>query len=1000
MRQLCLMRRCCAPLLTLFVPAALAGAETPIVDWRLVDAAKVVAEGSVLSRPGFADGAWTPATVPGTVLTSLVRAGVYPEPLYGLNNLAIPESLCRTAYWYRAEFNAPKGGRTWMRFDGVNYVGEVWVEGHRVGAVRGAFARGLFDVTPWMRPGARAAVAVKVLPPNHPGTPHEQSLAGGTGRNGGDTGADGVTFASTVGWDWIPGIRDRDMGLWQGVALRSTGPVTLHDPFVRASLPLPRLDSAHLALSVGLTNDTGAAERGFLEGRIDGTRLAFRREVALAPHEKKSVEEAMAMDRPRLWWPNGYGAPNLYRLKLRFVQGRSTSDEAETTFGVRQMAYFRGGSKDMTIQVNGVPVMCRGGNWGIDEAMKRSPASRLDAQLRLHRDANCNMVRNWVGQSTQEDFYAACDKYGILVWDDFWLANPSDGPVPVDNALFLDNAREKILRYRNHPSIAVWCGRNEGMPPAEIEAGLQTLTKELDGTRFYQPHSSNLNGVSGGGPYGQVPFSRYFTVGNAMHTEVGAPSIPTLESIQGMMPAKDWWPINDDWAYHDLTRGAQGGDRYTVALSKRYGRVAGFKDFVRKGAMLTYETYRATFEGRNARLFAPASGTLLWMSNPAQPSFVWQLYHHDLDPTAAMFGTKAANEPVHVQMTPDGRVQVVNTTPNVLYARLGIDRFGRGGETIPSVGTGSEPTIAFGASGVTPFPATPEASPLTRLRLFDERGKVVSENVYWSEDAAFLDSLPKISLEGRATRTRRGLAVTLRNTSRTVALMTHLSLRDKDGKRVLPAFYSDNYVHVFPGESRTLVVEGEGGTQVYVDGYNLSGVRGPGLVYNEAARPEPPLPPSPPHVPLAGTILSIDAGGPDVAGPWNPDDEFASGGNNETQPGTVTGSDLSQSVLQTERWGETTYTIPVPAGAYTVRLVFAETSQPRLGGRRFNVEIGRRRVLEEFDVFAEAGGANRALVKEFKGVAPDRNGNLVVAFRKGSANEPEIRALQILPAIP
>ena len=998
MRQLCLMRRRLAPFIALFVPVALAGAETPLSNWRLVDATKVGAEGAALSLPGFPDASWTPAVVPGTVLTSLVRAGVYPEPLFGLNNLSIPESLSRRSYWYRAEFDVPKGNRrTWMRFDGVNYMAEVWVEGHPVGTVRGAFARGLFDITPWVRPGNRAAVAVKVLPPNHPGTPLEQTLAAGTGRNGGDTGADGVTFASTVGWDWIPGIRDRDMGLWQGVALVSTGPVTIHDPYVRTTLPLPRLDSARLAVTARLTNDTDAPQRGVLEGRVDGTRLAFRREVALAPHESKGVEETLAMDKPKLWWPNGYGTPNLYRLKLRFVQGRSASDESQTAFGVRQMAYFRGDSKDMTLQVNGVPVMARGGNWGIDEAMKRSPVARLDAQVRLHHDANCNFIRNWVGQSTQEDFYAACDKYGMMIWDDFWLANPVDGPVPVDNDLFLANAREKILRYRNHPSIAVWCGRNEGMPPPVIEAGLEALTKDLDGTRFYQPHSSSLNGVSGGGPYGQVPFSRYFTLGSAMHTEVGAPSIPTLESIKGMMPEKDWWPINDDWAYHDLLRGAQGGDRYMAALSKRYGKVAGFKDFARKGAMLTYETYRAIFEGRNARLFAPASGTLLWMSNPAQPSFVWQLYHHDLDPTSAMFGTKKANEPVHIQITPEGTVQVVNTTPMPVRGKVVISVFDeRGIATSPP--TEPDASSVYAASS-TKTDLSFAKGPIVRVRLVDGT-KLISENVYWSDDAAFLDLLPKVSLQGSAHRTKRGMTVTLRNPSKTVALMTHLSLRRADGARVLPAFYSDNFVSVFPGESKTITIEGEGGTQVSVDGYNVDGVKGQGLRLNEDARPEPPLPPSPPHVPLPGTILSIDAGGPDVAGPWNADDEFASGGTSEIQSGMVTGSDLPQNVLQSERWGEMSYTIPVPAGAYTVRLVFAEGSQPRAGARRFNVDLGRRRVLEEFDVFAEAGGANRAVVKEFRDVAPDRGGNIVISLRKGTANEPEIRAIQILPGTP
>lgn len=846
-------RRLFVSLLAAF--AACAAAETPVGGWRLADVADVSDDGAALSRPGYAALEWIPAVVPGTVLTSLVKAGRYPEPLFGLNNLQIPESLCRTSYWYRTEVDVPKanaGRRTWLRFDGVNYMGEVWVNGHRVGDVRGAFARGLFDVSPWVAPGKRAAIAVKIMPPNHPGTPHEQTLAGGTGRNGGDTGADGVTFASTVGWDWIPAIRDRDMGLWQGVAMFSTGDVTIHDPRVETLLPLPNTDTAVVSTETTLRNESSAPVSGVLEARIEGTRLTARRAVTLGPHETKNVGIAWSMNHPRLWWPNGYGKPELYRLKLRFVQGRSTSDAQETSFGVRQFGYFRPGSDKMTIHVNGVPIMCRGGNWGIDEAMKRSPVARIDAQVRLHRDANCNMIRNWVGQSTQEDFYAACDKYGILVWDDFWLANPSDGPPPVDEALFLANAREKILRYRNHPSIAVWCGRNEGMPPPALEAGLERLTSKLDGTRFYQAHSSATHGVSGGGPYGQVPFARYFSVGDGMHTEVGAPSIPTLESIQGMMPQTDGWPINDDWAYHDFTRGAQGGDRYMNELSQRYGPVAGLKDFVRKGAMLGYETYRAIFEGRNARLFAPASGTLLWMSNPAQPSFVWQLYHHDLDPTAAMFGTKVANESVHAQMTPDGKVQVVNTTPKPFHGDLWIDFYGADGLQGEWSYIPGEKPAEFPASATTTMEYAALDQPLVRLRLF-EGERLVSENVYWPQGATLLDALPKVTLEGSVRRTKRGISVTLRNPSNTVALLTHLSLRDKAGKRVLPAFYSDNYVHVFPGESKTIAIEGKGGTQVYLDGWNVTGVKGSGLVYNEAARPEPPLPSDPPSTNRPGT---------------------------------------------------------------------------------------------------------------------------------------------------
>ena len=973
-------------------------------NWRLVDAANVQSDGAALSMTGVTTAAWTPAVVPGTVLTSLVRAGRYPEPLYGLNNLAIPESLSRASYWYRTEFDVPRSSRgrhTWLRFDGVNYVAEVWVGGHAVGTVRGAFARGLFDVTPWVKPGRRASVAVKILPPNHPGIPHEQSVAGGTGQNGGVTGADGVTFAATIGWDWIPGIRDRDMGIWQDVTLLSTGSVTLHDPSVRTDLPLPRRDLAGIAIGATLRNETGQPQAGTLLGSVEGTKLAFRLPVTLTPGETKEVAApSLRMTNPRLWWPNGYGKPDLYRLRLRFVQGKVESDATETQFGVREMGYFKPGGKEMTIHVNGVPVSCRGGNWGMDEAMKRSPADRLDAQLRMHRDANLNMVRNWVGQSTQEDFYAACDKYGILVWDDFWLANPADGPDPDDDALFLANAKEKLLRFRNHPSIALWCGRNEGVPPPALNEGLARLVSGLDPTRFYQPDSADTNGVTGHGPYGNVPFAQYFGMVGPFHTEMGAPSIPTLESIRGMMPEKDLWPINDDWAYHDFTRGAQRGDRYPGMLSKRYGPVAGFKDFVRKGAAMTYETYRAMFEGRNAHLFAPNSGTLLWMTNPAQPSFVWQLYHHDLDPTAAMFGTKVANEPVHVQMTPDwGEIQIINTTPDPIHdATLESTVFFETGEPLSRHSF----KIDVPASGVWKrhYPADTSMPPMVRLRLYDAHRRLLSENLYWSigfDDARSLDALPRVALVGEGRRTKTGVKVTLRNPSKTVALLTHLSLRHRDGSRVLPAFYSDNFVHVFPGESRTITIDADvNDPLVMLDGWNLAGVEGPGLALNVDAQPEPPTSivarPA-----LPGTLISIDCGGADVAGsPWNPDEAFAVGGNEETQNGTVVGSDLPAEILNSERWGESVYRIPLPAGKKVrVRLVFAEMSQFAPRARRFGVEIDGKRVLDDFDIAAEAGGPFKALTKEFP-VEVDASGKIVVAFRKGAANEPEIRAIQIL----
>jgi len=124
-------RRCrrCA-LFAVLVPAPLL-AQSPtqtIAGWRMQDSAKVEVAGPIVSTTSFNPLGWYPATVPGTVLTTLVNAGVYPEPLFGENMRAIPESLNKTSYWYRTTFIVPaayKGRHTWLHFGGINYSAEI-----------------------------------------------------------------------------------------------------------------------------------------------------------------------------------------------------------------------------------------------------------------------------------------------------------------------------------------------------------------------------------------------------------------------------------------------------------------------------------------------------------------------------------------------------------------------------------------------------------------------------------------------------------------------------------------------------------------------------------------------------------------------------------------------------------------------------------------------------------------------------------------------------------
>jgi mannosylglycoprotein endo-beta-mannosidase len=870
-------------LFAILVPACLPAQSQPeaktIDGWKMQDSAKVATAAALISTTDFDPQGWYAATVPGTVLTTLVNNGVYPEPLYGENMRAIPESLNKTSYWYRATFTVPaayKRRHIWLHFGGINYTAQIWVNGREAGTMRGAFIRGDFDISEFVKPGRRAAVAVLVAPQPHPGVPHEHNVANGVGKNGGETAIDGPTFLSTIGWDWLPAVRDRDTGIWLPVTMDATGPVVVKDPFVTADLEASH-ESADLHVSTTLENKSPKPVTGTLTGIIQlqkaenqnapGNEITFEKPVTIAANGTEAVAldsqstPELHLPNPKLWWPNGYGPQNLYTLTLRFDMGAKsrTSDIATRQFGIRKIEYQVPDSENLTLSVNGVRVMARGGNWGLDEAMKRVSRERLDAQFHMHALANLNIIRNWVGQSTSPDFYDMADKYGILLWDEFFQPNPNDGPDVTDIPTYLANVTDKVVRYRNHPSIAVWCARNEGYPPKELDDTLKTLMARLDPTRLYQSNSADGRGVSSHGPYYWRSPRFFYAFNESFKTETGSVSIPTIESIQGMMPQKDWETINDDWAQHDMAAGAQRGNEFPTSLAERYGHIRNLADFVQKGQLATYEAFRAMYEGRNAEMFKTTTGVITWMSHPAQPSFVWQLYHYDLEPNAALYAVKKAAETVHVQFNEENRgIEVVNNRPDALNAvnvNVLIYRFDGtldSHKTYPLAQVPGSSTIKAAQIDV-----SARITPLyfIKLDLTDTNGTLLSTNFYWQHVAQDqfdgLMNLPRVVLDAEASSRTEGdktlLTVTLQNNTNNVALLSHLQLHQKkSGRRVLPVFYSENYISLVPGESTTVSIEAatkdlQGDEPlIELDGYNVDvkPVDGPvSIVANLNAQP-------------------------------------------------------------------------------------------------------------------------------------------------------------------
>ncbi len=924
--------------------------------------------------------------------------------------------------------------RVWLNFEGINYHADVWVNGTKAGGMTGAFVRGNFDISSLVKPGQPATLAVLVTPQPHPGIPIEHTTAVGSGKNGGIATIDGPTFLCTLGWDWIPGIRDRDTGIWQKVFLSASGPVLIKEPLVTTDLPLPKLDSTDIAVQVKLQNLTAQTEKGTFKGSFGD--VTFEQPVEIEANSTKEVTlnpsttPQLHLLNPKLWWPNGFGPQNLYSVHLAFEADGSVSDATDFSVGVRKITYTVPGTDNLTVSVNGVKVMCKGGDWGLDEAMKRIPRERLEAQIRMHQLANYTIIRNWVGQSTSEDFYELCDKYGIMLWDEFFQPNPSDGPNATDLDTYLTNARDKIVRFRNHPSIAIWCGRNEGFPPPNINDGLIKLMAELEPTRLYQPSSTSGHGVHSGGPYFWRTPQEYYKFGEAFKTEIGSVSVPTLEAVHAMMPKVDWESIDDDWAEHDWAKGAQGGYRYPGQLNARYGPAINLADFVRKAQLMNYEAFRAMYEGRFVKMFNPETGVITWMSNPAQPSFVWQLYSHDLEPNSSLFGTRKACEPVHVMLNQSNdHVEVINNlaTP-VSGATAHLQVFNMDGKlAYENQWKVEAPESQATDLGTVDWPTTLSPVHFVKLQLKDGEGKLLSDNFYW-RDPSFregnlnqLQKLPSVQLKSTVVRHDSDgkclLDVTVENPTDQIALMAHVQLRrGTTGERVLPVYHSDNYISLVPHETKTLTVEAaladlKGDKPLLVfDGWNI-GVVPSTTPDADVALNDEALPANSPVTNISILMpnalkepeasYKINCGGGDMLG-FQADKGYDDGKANSIQDSidVTTPNAAPEAIYQTARFGDCGYAFPVKPSAtgYTVRLHFTESRYSEAGKRKFNVDINGDPVLKDFDIYAEAGAKDKAVVKDFPKIAPSLDGKITIRFYRGSADQANVNGIEIFPS--
>lgn len=752
-----------------------------------------------------------PATVPGTVLASYINIGAVPEPNLEDNVAQISDAYFNAPFIYRHDLAVPTDleaeEHLWLHFGGINWKARVYLAEQYLGQIDGAFTRAQFDIAALVRQMSRgkdlAAFAemtlplrVEILPCPHPGSVKEKTEVN-TDFNGGILGADNPTFHASIGWDWITTVRGRNIGIWRDVWTERTGAVTISDPYV--STHLAETDGkepvAYVTAEVIVRNHSMRPQTTTVTGTLGD--LTFVRTLTLAPGDQHTVSftpdayPQLAIPHPHLWWPNGYGEPYLYDASFAVA-----GDTIRYKAGLREMTWSE--SDDvLKLYVNGRRFVGRGGNWGFSEHNLRYRAREYDIAVRYHRDMNFTMIRNWVGQTGDEEFYEACDRYGIMVWQDFWLANPSDGPNPTDEEMFMANAEDFALKVRRHPSLGLWCGRNEGYPTQTLDKALRRLVKDVTPGIHYIGSSAD-DVVSGHGPYRALPVKEYFEMtkgSERLHSERGMPCVMNPWSTQHTL--RDGIDSRDLWGKHDFTQqGAQRGSTFVGLMEQQLGQPATAEEFCRWAQWINYEGYRAMYESRSRH----RKGLILWMTHPCWPSMVWQTYDYYFDATGALFGARKACEPLHIQYNPaTDSVEVVNYSGGDrknLRGHIVLRRLDGGVMAKRSFKTDSpeDTTLSF---------ALPRHDTVTGPYVLDLCLEGVSDNRYLLQPDHSLTALPRPELDVRETDGQ----VTVTNTGATPALLLHLQLVTDDGQPVLPTFWSDNYFHLLPGESRTVTCD-------------------------------------------------------------------------------------------------------------------------------------------------------------------------------------------------
>ncbi|MEO5951257.1 MAG: sugar-binding domain-containing protein, partial [Chloroflexia bacterium] len=593
---------------------------------------------------------WLVAEVPGGVHTDLLRLGLIPDPFVG-DNEKMTQWVAETDWEYSRTWTADAAllamDRVFLVCDGLDTLADVWVNGQLIGKAENMFRHYRWDVREIVKAGENQIKVAFRSPVRYAIERNEKRpmpdvnnpLAGGPYLR---------KAPSHFGWDWGP--RLPAVGIWQEMRLEGYNSGRLTDVHVRqkhvngavmlsVAANIERYDKKTLTLSVRLTGPDGRVQEA--EAKVGG----------------KETKVSIDVAEPQLWWPNDLGEQALYGVEVELKQGELLVDQKTYQVGFRTVELRQ--EKDewgesFTFVINGVPVFGKGSNWiPADTFNTRITHSQLDHLLGSAAAAHHNMVRVWGGGFYEsEDFYDLCDKYGLLVWQDFQFACAG---YPLDEKEYLENVhgevRDNIRRLRHRASLVLWCGNNE-IESAWAEWGwnkpvnapimkayekffhhiLPGWVKEEDSDSAYWPSSPSSgdcfkepNGLKKGDIHqwavwhANKPFSQYRDTPARFVSEFGFQSLPELETIKTFAEEQDWNITSYIMEHHQ--RSPVGNEKIILYMLEHFRLPKDFESLVYLSQLLQLEAMRTGVEFW--RRHPATSGALYWQLNDCWPVISW-----------------------------------------------------------------------------------------------------------------------------------------------------------------------------------------------------------------------------------------------------------------------------------------------------------------------------------------------------------------------------------------